>query len=181
VLILPYLPYFALGVLLYLYFVRHSFRWSVEGLLGAVALVAIGLIDSPTRLVWACGFLCLFPLVVFRWPSSFVVRVLARVGLVSYPFYLVHETIGWAVIQGLEARGAGANEAIAIAFGVALALACLVHAVVERPATRWVRRVWNQSGSHERGAMGNGRAKWIAGTLLVGIAILIGNRLTLNG
>jgi peptidoglycan/LPS O-acetylase OafA/YrhL len=180
VFILPYFPYFALGVLLYLYFVRRTFRWRVEGLIVALTLLAIALADPSSRLVWTFSFVVLFVLVAFRWQDSFAVRALARVGIISYPLYLLHETIGWTLIHRLEAHGVGANLAIAIACAIALTLALVLHLVVERPAMRSIRAAWRRTPSAASVAAITDRRRWIGATVLIGAAVLVGNRLTLH-
>jgi peptidoglycan/LPS O-acetylase OafA/YrhL len=66
-------------------------------------------------------------------------RILVGLGVISYTLYLVHENIGWAVIQRLEQAGMHSNIAIALALTLAVVLACLLTYVVERPAMRWIR------------------------------------------
>lgn len=182
VLILTYLPYFALGILVYRHFMQRQFTWRADGVLGAAALAAIALVDTPLRAVWACAFLALFVLVAFRWASSPAVRALAQLGAISYPLYLVHETMGWALIRNLEARGIGTDAAIAAAIAAALALATLLHVAIEAPAMKWLRAAWKRhtlrQGSAATAAALHRRA-WAAGTLLVGAALLVGNRLAL--
>jgi peptidoglycan/LPS O-acetylase OafA/YrhL len=161
---------------------QRQFTWRADGALGVAALAAIALVDTPLHAVWACAFLALFALVAFRWASSPAVRALARLGAISYPLYLVHETMGWALIGNLEARGIGTDAAIAAAIAAALALATLLHVAVEAPAMKWMRTAWKRhtlrQGIADTAAALHRRA-WAAGTLLVGAALLVGNRLAL--
>jgi peptidoglycan/LPS O-acetylase OafA/YrhL len=181
VFILPYFPYFAIGVLLYLYFVRHTFRWRVEGPIGVLALLAIALIDPPSRLLWTAAFVAVFVLAAFRWQASFAVRALALVGIVSYPLYLLHETIGWTLIHRLEARAVGPDLAIAIACATALTLAFVLHVAVERPAMRSIRSAWKRWSAAAPAMASPDRRRWIGATVLIGAMVLVGNRLTLHG
>ena len=182
VLILNYFPYFALGILVYRYFVQRSFAWRTDGSLGFMALAVIALADKPLRAVWACGFLALFSLVAFRWAFSPAVRAVARLGAISYPLYLVHETMGWTLIRHLESRGLGADAAIACAIGTALAIATLLHVAIEVPAMDWLRASWKRRAARSstvRIALSHRRV-WLAGTLLVGTAVLAANRLAVS-
>ena len=182
VLILAYFPYFALGILVYRYFMQRQFTWRADGGLGVAALAAIALVDTPLRMVWACAFLALFALVAFRWASNAAVRALAQLGAVSYPLYLVHETMGWALIRNLEARGIGTDAAIAAAIAAALAMATLLHVAVEAPAMKWLRAAWKRRTLHRvdtDSAAALHRRAWAVGTLLIGAAVLVGNRLAL--
>nr|WP_229891054.1 acyltransferase [Streptomyces mashuensis] len=82
-----------------------------------VALVAVG------RLRWA------------RW------RWLPFAGALTYPFYLVHEHLGWVAIGALH-RGLGIPSSVtfALTIGVMLLLAWTLHVVVERRVTPVLRR-----------------------------------------
>jgi peptidoglycan/LPS O-acetylase OafA/YrhL len=84
----------------------------------AVAAVALGLLD---RVNW---------------------RGLTVAGALTYPFYLVHEHLGWVVIGALH-RGLGVPSAatFVLTAAVMLALAWLLHRVVERPLSPWLRKV----------------------------------------
>ncbi|MFG2710346.1 acyltransferase family protein [Streptomyces goshikiensis] len=84
----------------------------------AVALVALG------KLAWA------------RW------KWLTVAGALTYPFYLVHEHLGWVVIKALH-RGAGipAPATFALTLVFMLTLAWGIHRLVERPLGPKLRRL----------------------------------------
>ncbi|MCZ9348254.1 acyltransferase [Streptomyces mutabilis] len=84
----------------------------------AVAAIALGLLD---RVTW---------------------RGLTVAGALTYPFYLVHEHLGWVVIHALH-RGLGVPSAVTLGLTAAamLALAWLLHRYVERPLAPRIRRV----------------------------------------
>ncbi|GAA0659523.1 acyltransferase [Streptomyces thermocarboxydovorans] len=67
-------------------------------------------------------------------------RGLTVAGALTYPFYLVHEHLGWVVIGALH-RGLRLPSAVTFALTVAsmLLLAWLIHRLVERPATPRLR------------------------------------------
>ncbi|MEO8152856.1 MAG: acyltransferase [Rhizobacter sp.] len=183
-LILPYLPYFALGMLLYLRFKGAPFRWQVEGALGALALLDIALIDPLFRLVFAIGFVASFYAFVFvpRVASSRTVALMARLGAISYPLYLLHENIGWTVIHRLEAQGFGTNAAIALACIMALAGATALHFAVELPAMNAIRRWYKarQLRHPPTGPADLARRHWLYGALALGLVLFIGNRIAMH-
>ncbi|MFF6915924.1 acyltransferase family protein [Streptomyces sp. NPDC012466] len=82
----------------------------------AVAAIALGLLD---RVNW-------------RW--------LTVAGALTYPFYLVHEHLGWVVIHALH-RGLGLASGVTFALTVAsmLLLAWLLNKYVEKPLTPRLR------------------------------------------
>ncbi|MFE0949193.1 acyltransferase family protein [Streptomyces mutabilis] len=84
----------------------------------AVAAIALGLLD---RVTW---------------------HGLTVAGALTYPFYLVHEHLGWVVIHALH-RGLGVPSAVTLGLTAAamLALAWLLHRYVERPLAPRIRRV----------------------------------------
>ena len=180
VLILPYFAYFALGVLLYGHYKKRRFRWSVEGVLGTAALLAVGLIDSPMRVLWVVGFIAIFLLFVSRLGSTRPVILTAKLGAISYPLYLLHECAGWTLLWQLEASGMSANVSIALTCAAAIALAALVHHIVEKPSLRAIRN-WHRSRNYLSSTVrpATSQRRWVAATLLVGVAVLIGNRLAL--
>ncbi|MFD0504798.1 acyltransferase family protein [Streptomyces chiangmaiensis] len=72
--------------------------------------------------------------VALGWTSRANWRWLTVAGALTYPFYLVHEHLGWFVIRGLY-RGLGLNPMLT--FGttilIMLGLAWLLHRFVEKP------------------------------------------------
>ncbi|KFG74069.1 acyltransferase family protein [Streptomyces mutabilis] len=99
---------------------RTSFGIVLVVALGFVAVgaIALGLLD---RVTW---------------------RGLTVAGALTYPFYLVHEHLGWVVIHVLH-RGLGVPSAVTFVLTAAamLALAWLLHRYVERPLAPRIRRV----------------------------------------
>ncbi len=186
-LILPYIPYFALGMLLYLRFQGARFRWPVEGLLGLAAILAIGLIDSPLRLVSTAAFLAAFYVLVIAkiFRGNRVVALAARVGAISYPLYLLHENIGWTLIHHLEQQGIEANAAIAMATVLAFSAALLLHKTVEKPAMNAIRAWYRSRPPRQPIKLGPAfiaaaRRRWAWWALSAGVLALIGNRIAMH-
>ncbi|CBG70598.1 putative membrane-located acyltransferase [Streptomyces scabiei 87.22] len=65
---------------------------------------------------------------------------MATAGALTYPFYLVHEHLGWPVVRALH-QGLGVTSSVTVALTVALMLApaWLLHRWVERPLQPWLR------------------------------------------
>ncbi|MBQ3022804.1 MAG: acyltransferase [Clostridia bacterium] len=55
---------------------------------------------------------------------------------ISFPLYLIHQKIGYNIIQKMENRGGGQPFGVALAIGTSIALAYLVHKFVEIPASK---------------------------------------------
>lgn len=82
-----------------------------------------------------------------RWvPSARSGAAMRMLGLVTYPFYLLHEVVGGAVLYAAIGHDLGRPASLALALGVALAIAWLVAAFAEPrlralviAAVRWAR------------------------------------------
>ncbi|MEW2549476.1 acyltransferase [Streptomyces sp. NPDC047002] len=65
---------------------------------------------------------------------------LTTAGALTYPFYLVHEHLGWVVIGGLHRTlGLPAAATLPLTVLAMLLLAWLLHRLAERPLTPWLR------------------------------------------
>ncbi len=89
--------------------------------------------------ILALGFAAIAAIAMGR-PRRADWRWLTTAGALTYPFYLVHEHLGWVVI-GVLHRTLGVPAAAALPLTVAamLLLAWLLHRCVERPLTPWLR------------------------------------------
>ncbi|RKH68404.1 acyltransferase family protein [Corallococcus llansteffanensis] len=135
----PHLQFFALGVLA---FQQSRGRVSVPS-----ALALVGVCFAHEVLVGSNAPLPVFGVVLglahalsrgsLRWLNW---RPLLFMGFISYPFYLVHQNIGYVVIRRLEAAGWRPEAAIAVAFAVGLLLATFITYRVEQPALRGYRQ-----------------------------------------
>ncbi|WP_435602403.1 acyltransferase family protein [Streptomyces sp. bgisy130] len=68
-------------------------------------------------------------------------RWLTVAGALTYPFYLVHEHLGWVVVRALH-HGAGLPSSVTLPLtvGLMLLLAWLLHRFIERPLTPVLKR-----------------------------------------
>lgn len=71
-----------------------------------------------------------------NWPS---IRVLAFLGTISYPLYLLHATIGQIIIEHAHGAGLGSNLSVGITIACAVAMAGAVTFLIERPALRAIK------------------------------------------
>jgi peptidoglycan/LPS O-acetylase OafA/YrhL len=142
-----YAPFFAGGMLLYvLYRDGHDLvTWLLVGLNGLLA-INFATETYTTNLSIDTGFPIHSVVVAFVAVACFGLVALAVLtplrrlharwmvvaGSLSYPLYLMHQTTGWYVIHVLHRR-TNPWVTIGVATVVALALAVLVHHLVERP------------------------------------------------
>jgi peptidoglycan/LPS O-acetylase OafA/YrhL len=158
VLMPQYAPFFVAGMGLYLVyrFGNDALAWGVVAggfLLGqreeVKALVApphqnvfYHRSDLVVIAVVALGFLAVIAVTLVPRIASINWRWLTTAGALTYPFYLVHEHLGWVVISKLSQHTSLAPIAI---FGVTvvfmLALAYAMHRVVEKPLAPKLKRI----------------------------------------
>jgi peptidoglycan/LPS O-acetylase OafA/YrhL len=66
-------------------------------------------------------------------------------GAISYPLYLVHQYVGYALFGVMEKIGMARAPMLVAATVVVLTLAWLLHVLVERPSQRWLRDKWRRT------------------------------------
>ncbi|MFE0374417.1 acyltransferase family protein, partial [Streptomyces inhibens] len=157
VLMPEYAPFFIGGIGLYLlhrYGARDPIAWAivlVSWLVGQHYAVA-GLWHAPSATAFSyrstAGIIAVvtigFALVAavalgkLRWANW---RWLTIAGALTYPFYLVHEHLGWVVVRALH-RGAGlpSYATLILTVGLMLLLAWVLHRWIERPLTPVLKR-----------------------------------------
>ena len=142
-LILRYIPFFAVGILFYRIWTRPT-EVRADYLLILASLFVIGITLPPVYLAVAAFCIAVFWLFVsgrLRWLrlSPFVF-----LGTISYSEYLLHQDIGFTIIWHLEMIGFSGTVASVVAILTTAALAALLTFLVERPAMRAIRGAWKR-------------------------------------
>jgi peptidoglycan/LPS O-acetylase OafA/YrhL len=140
-LITKHMPFFAIGIAAYnLKTKKPSQHYDIALMLLATIIAALCL--SPVSGAIA-GFSALVFLLVakgwLKWLNNAPLRFL---GTISYTLYLIHQNIGYIVIQHSLLFGASTNAAIVIAIAVSIALAAAITYSVEQPARKLIRRIY---------------------------------------
>lgn len=145
-LILQYIPWFALGINIYLLSKQSDSSVRTRSFyISAFAIASIFVTESVwvgllavclALLVWACATR---PVAILRKP------LFVWLGAISYPLYLLHENIGWSIQLQLLKRGIDINMTVIIALTIGLALATALTYVVEKPAMQWIRTYYKNS------------------------------------
>ncbi|MEU5126610.1 acyltransferase family protein [Streptomyces mobaraensis] len=149
--------YFIAGIALYLI---HRFKpnvllWGIVAgcfLLGQHFLIAAHASNEryagvkaplwPATLLLAAAFLAMAAVAVGM-TDRITWRRLPVLGALTYPFYLLHEDIGWIFIRHMEHR-MNPYAVLAVLFSAALVASWLVHRWIERPLGRRLRRALNK-------------------------------------
>jgi peptidoglycan/LPS O-acetylase OafA/YrhL len=168
-LLLQHGVFFAIGVLLWLQLMRQRTRdqtvWLGIFFVGAclqivaeasLKLEKTGLPLSPALpcAIWA-GSMVFFWLAVsnnarMHAMPAWVLQLLRRLGLMTYPLYLIHNVTGGAVMGALVNRGASSMVALWLAIAFVIVLSWWVSLVPEPALQQRARSLLNELGSRWR-------------------------------
>lgn len=139
-LILQYIPWFALGISVFLLVHRHKTGiWQPAARTATFSILTLLLCESVPVAVLAVTFASTVFLAASGRLSVLRFGPFIWLGSISYPLYLIHENIGWAIILKLLSANFSMDAAIMLTLGsVLLAAGALTH-WVEQPALRWIR------------------------------------------
>ena len=140
-LILQFIPWFALGIMVYRLTrgLGHPDARRLDIGIVAAAIGVLVVVESvPIAVLAAVLTVVLYAAASGRLPVL-KVRVLVWLGMISYPLYLLHENIGWALIRRMESAGLEPNVAALVTLTIVIGLATALHRLVEKPAMRWIR------------------------------------------
>jgi peptidoglycan/LPS O-acetylase OafA/YrhL len=144
-----YIPWFAIGICAYR--VKSGARsWTLQLPVLLAGLAVTALVPDPgdskaDALVAAgvyVGVALLFAALLAGWLRGLDHPWLVWLGALSFPLYLVHQNIGYALIAATERGGASPLLALGLALITVFALALTVHLLVEKPALGAIRKGW---------------------------------------
>ncbi|MEU7907880.1 acyltransferase [Actinoplanes sp. NPDC049118] len=141
-----YAPYFVAGIAFYLI---HRFGpdirlWGLAGLSFALAMNAVNVrmtnrdLNPHIGMLVVALFFAALAVIALGWTDRIRWRWLTTAGILTYPFYLIHENIGWTIIHAT--RDLAPRYVILV--GVLLLMlgaAWLLHRLLERPIAGWLR------------------------------------------
>lgn len=140
-LILRYVPYFAIGMVCYRAWAGER-SWAQQAPVLAAIAATIAVTERHDFLIVGLLIMLVFYAMVegrMRW---ICVAPLIWVGQISYSLYLVHQHIGFTIMLNAEAMGISPLAAYLLAIATAFALGYLVNRCVERPVGAWLMDRW---------------------------------------
>ncbi|MBY0324917.1 MAG: acyltransferase [Reyranella sp.] len=144
-LLVYYSNFFLIGICLYRIHTRMARPVTWLALAAAIAVTALGggekSFNTPGRLYLplAIAFTALVWFAISRHGKWLAWRPLVFLGQISYPLYLVHVALGFAVIRWAVSQGWSTLAGVIAAGLVSLIVASLLHYLVELPGGRWLR------------------------------------------
>lgn len=178
-LVLDYIPWFAMGMVLYLSRNKNRHRADVALFALAIGCVACG--TSVELTLVTLGFATLLAVAVIRPPAILLARPIVWLGAISYPLYLVHENLGYTFMLISARWGWTPWQSACVATACALLLAWALHVLVERPAMFAIRK-WHRRSvplNSDRVFSEFDRRVWMLGVAVAACLLLIGNRISL--
>lgn len=164
-------PYFIIGMALYLI---HRYRsnvmlWALVFASWALAVsragelrffggLPEGVVQDQTVVWIISGFVVLMSVLALgglRWVRW---RFLTTLGLLTYPLYLIHQWVGWVVID-LVRESLGPTVTLLLVLGLMLVVSWLIARFVEAPAQRWLKAHFARALEQMRQASGQRRSQ----------------------
>ncbi|MET0349046.1 MAG: acyltransferase [Rhizobacter sp.] len=137
-LLLPYAAMFAVGLVTYDAMQRRAVD-VFDGALIAMAIASAWLWQGAGGAGACAATAVVFALFATRRLTWLRLGPLVWLGSISYTLYLVHQNIGYAVIDTALRHGAPPLLAVALAIAFTLCLAAAISRWIERPAMAWIR------------------------------------------
>ncbi len=139
VLLLDYIGLFAAGICFYRIKSGSGNRLSYAVIAASIASAFVAYPVEFALLI--AGWHALFYLAVSGKLNIFASKPFVFMGTISYSFYLIHQNIGYTIINWGYQLKASPFISIAIAFMLALFLAVALTFLVEKPAMKYLRKL----------------------------------------
>jgi peptidoglycan/LPS O-acetylase OafA/YrhL len=143
-LVLEYMPFFAIGMICYRLY-QDTEEKVASYFLITLCVVSVLIIDGLEVAVVALLMTAVFVLFIMNRLSFLGHPVLVFLGTISYPLYLVHQYIGYAVLTRLYSYAVEPHLAIVLTIGLAILISTVLTFAVEKPVMRFIRDRYRSS------------------------------------
>ena len=134
-----YAPLFISGIVLYRWYRSGSLTTSEVFFLALSMSHALIAYPAPFN-VFVLGCYALFVMAISGYLNFIVNPATLWLGSLSYSLYLVHQNIGYGIIDHSYAIGLSGPSGVIIALCISLILATVIHYYIEKPALKWFRQ-----------------------------------------
>lgn len=143
---LQYIAWFGLGIGIYGLLGDRSLprQRIVHALMMGCAVLLICVVESAPHALMALALTALVLAASGGRLKILDLRPCVWLGGISYPLYLLHESIGWAGLLQLQAHAVPTDLAIALMIVCVVLLAAAVSHLVEQPALRLIRKWYRE-------------------------------------
>lgn len=145
-LVLPYIHFFAIGLVSYRVFAGYR-RWADQLPLLSLLFLVIFLTETHDVLVVAAILQIAFVLLTIGHLRWLCARPLLAIGAISYPLYLVHQHVGMTIMLKADGFGLAPWQGFAAATAITIALGALIHHFIERPVGDRILARWRRNGA----------------------------------
>lgn len=139
-LIMKHLPFFSVGVCFYS-FIHKDFSGKWVALL-LMSLVTVYLYYELSLTILFIFIFAVFYLAIAGHLKFLIFSPFLFLGSISYSLYLVHQNIGYLIINKSYLYGLSPYFSIGIAFVICLTLATLITFFIERPSLKMIRNYY---------------------------------------
>jgi peptidoglycan/LPS O-acetylase OafA/YrhL len=176
ILIPAWAPYFIIGMALYLIhrYGSNVMLWALVFASWALAVsragelrffggLPEGVVQDQTVIWIISGFVVLMSILAlggFRWMRW---RFLTTLGLLTYPLYLIHQWVGWVIIDAIRDT-LGPTVTLLVVLGIMLVVSWLIARFVEEPAQKWLKAHFGRALDQMREASGQRRSRGRTGS-----------------
>ena len=142
-LLLDYIELFAAGICFYKYkSTTHSILTHVVIILSIISLYFSYSFMVATLL---CSFYMVFGMIVMDKAGIFRTKLLLYFGTISYSLYLIHQNIGYVIINKFYSMDMPPLTGLLMAFCCSVLLAHMILIFVERPSLNKLRKIYKDS------------------------------------
>jgi len=141
--LLDYIALFSGGICFYI--MRSGKATSATYWVLAASILSLFIKHPLNSCITLCAIYCIFYLAISGRLKFLAYKPLIFMGTISYSFYLVHQNIGYIIINKFYANELSPIAGMATALSVALLLAILLTFTIERPAMRYLRNYYKDS------------------------------------
>jgi len=138
--IIDYVEFFAAGICFFK-IMQHSYTRNTLALL-LLCVISLYIKNSIQTAIGLTGFFIMFFAIIKGRLPVFRLNAFTYLGAISYSLYLVHQSIGYVIINYGYQQGIPPYLSIPTALFVSLLLAHSIMTYVEKPALKYIRKNW---------------------------------------
>ena len=144
--ITKYLLFFSFGIYFYNLFQRRKLAFNKTLIFSALVVLQMILLENLIEILIFSMFIALFIIFIYKekWLTFLCNPLIAKIGLISYPLYLIHQNVGGLIIYKIDLLypfGDTISVLLLIPVLVTLLLfSVIVHYFIEDPANFYLKK-----------------------------------------